>query len=387
MPNIATATTEQLIQLIDEDPTRLAGLIDHTLLKPDVTEAMIAQLCREAIRHHFVSVCVNPTHVRFAAEQLQGSGVKVCAVVGFPLGATTTKEKVVETQNAIEAGATEIDMVINIGAVKSKDDDFTLGQMTAVTRAAHQQNALCKIIIETSYLTNEEKVRVCQIARQAGADFVKTSTGFSGGGATVEDVALMRHTVGQGMGVKASGGIRSLDDARRMVAAGANRLGVSSGVQIMQEAAAAAQGDTEVLGVAEAVLYVSDVPRAAKFYTEVLGLPVSSQFEDAVFLQTGQNSTLILFDVEKIKTRQSVIPAHGAQGRGHVCLAVPPEQLDGWRARLLAHQVEIEHEQDWSLGTHSIYFRDPDGNSLELMDGRHYRRVWRKLQEQDETTY
>ena len=387
MPNLATATTEQLIQLIDEDPTRLAGLIDHTLLKPDATEAMIAQLCREARRHHFVSVCVNPTHVRFAAEQLQGSGVKVCAVVGFPLGATTTQEKVVETQNAIEAGATEIDMVINIGAVKSKDDDFTLGQITAVTQAAHQHNALCKIIIETSYLTNEEKVRVCRIAKQAGADFVKTSTGFSGGGATVEDVALMRHTVGQGMGVKASGGIRSLDDAQRMVAAGANRLGVSSGVRIMQEAAAVAQGGTEILGVAEAVLYVSDVPRAAKFYTEVLGLPVSSQFEDAVFLQTGQNSTLILFDAEKIKTRQSVIPAHGAQGQGHVCLAVPPEQLDGWRARLLAHQVAIEHEQDWSLGTHSIYFRDPDGNSLELMDGRHYRRVWRKLQEKDETTY
>jgi deoxyribose-phosphate aldolase len=387
MTNLATATTEQLIQLIDEDPTRLAGLIDHTLLKPDATEAMIAQICREAQRHNFVSVCVNPTNVRFAAEQLVGSAVKVCAVVGFPLGATTTKEKVSEAQTAIENGATEIDMVINIGAVKSKDDAFTLGQITAVTETCHQNSCLCKVIIETSYLTNEEKVRVCKLAQQAGADFVKTSTGFSGGGATVEDVALMRHTVGQQMGVKASGGIRSLDDALRMVAAGANRLGVSSGVRILQEAEAAAHGGTEILGVAEAVLYVTDIPHARAFYTEVLGLPISSQFEDAIFLQTGQNSTLILFDINKLEVRESIIPAHGARGQGHVCLAIPPEQMDGWRARLLAQEIEIEHEQDWSLGTHSIYFRDPDGNSLELMDGRHYRRVWRKLQEKTETAY
>ncbi len=387
MTNLATATTEQLIQLIDEDPTRLAGMIDHTLLKPDATEAMIAQICREAQRHHFFSVCVNPTNVRFAAWQLQGSEVKVCAVVGFPLGATTTKEKVSETETAIENGATEIDMVINIGAVKSKDDEFTLAQITAVTQTCHQNNVLCKVIIETSYLTNEEKVRVCKIAKEAGADFVKTSTGFSGGGATVEDVALMRHTVGQGTGVKASGGIRSLDDARRMVAAGANRLGVSSGVRILQEAEAATRGGTEVLGVAEAILYVTDIPRAKKFYTEVLDLPVSNQFDDAIFLQTGQNSTLILFDINKLAVRKSIIPAHGARGQGHVCLAIPPEQMDGWRARLLAHDVEIEHEQDWSLGTHSIYFRDPDGNSLELMDGRHYRRVWRKLQDKAETAY
>ena len=387
MSDLTNATTEQLIQLIDEDPTRVAGLIDHTLLKPDATEEMIAQICREAVRHQFFSVCVNPTNVRFAAEQLTGSSVKVCAVVGFPLGATTTKEKVSETQTAVENGATEIDMVINIGAVKSKDDEFTLGQITAVTQTCHEKGALCKVIIETSYLTNEEKVRVCKIAKEAGADFVKTSTGFSGGGATVEDVALMRHTVGQGMGVKASGGIRSLDDARRMVAAGANRLGVSSGVRIVQEAEAAKRGGTEILGVAEAVLYVEDIPRAQKFYTEVLDLPVSSQFEDAVFLQTGQNSTLILFDINKLAVRESIIPAHGARGQGHTCLAIPPEQMDGWRARLLAHDIEIEHEQDWSLGTHSIYFRDPDGNSLELMDGRHYRRVWRKLQEKAETAY
>lgn len=386
MPDLATATTEQLIQLIDEDPTRIARLIDHTLLKPDATEEMIAQICREALRHHFFSVCVNPTHVRFAVEQLKGSDVKVCAVVGFPLGATTTKEKVAETVTATEAGANEIDMVINIGAVKSKDNAFTLAQITAVTQAAHQHHALCKVIIETSYLTNEEKVRVCKLAKKAGADFVKTSTGFSGGGATVEDVALMRHTVGQTMGVKASGGIRSLDDARRMVAAGANRLGASSGVRIMQEAAAEARGETEILGVAEAVLYVSDIECARIFYTNVLGLPVSYQFDDAIFLQTGQNSTIILFDTEKMKLRQSVIPMHGTHGQGHVCLAIPPQQMDAWRARLLMHNVDIEHEQDWPQGTHSIYFRDPDGNSLELIDGRHYRRVWRKLQEQSEPT-
>lgn len=379
MTNIATATTEQLIQLIDEDPTRIAKLIDHTLLKPDATEAMIEQLCKEAVQYGFASVCVNPTHVRLAASLVAGGEVKVCAVVGFPLGATTTKEKVAETQNAIEAGATEIDMVINIGAVKSGDDEFTRAQITAVTETCHHHHALCKVIIETSYLTNEEKVRVCKIAREAGADFVKTSTGFSGGGAMVEDVALMRHTVGQTVGVKASGGIRSLDDARKMVAAGANRLGASSGVRIVQEAFLARQGDTQILRVAEAVLYVSDLARAKQFYTEVLGLPVSQEFEDALFLQTGQNSTLILFESGKLATRVSVIPQHGATGPGHVCLAIPPEQMNAWRGRLLQHNVEIEHEQAWSLGTHSLYFRDPDDNSLELMDGRHYRRVWRKL--------
>jgi deoxyribose-phosphate aldolase len=379
--------TEQLIQLIETDPTQIAGLIDHTLLKPDATEAMIAQLCQEADRYQFASVCVNPTHVRYAAEQLVGSAVQVCAVVGFPLGATTTKEKVLETVNAIEAGATEIDMVINIGAVKSGDDAFTLAQITAVTETAHRHSAICKVIIETSYLTNQEKVRVCQLAQQAGADFVKTSTGFSGGGATVEDVALMRHTVGQEMGVKASGGIRSFDDARRMVAAGASRLGLSSGVRVVQEAQLAKQGETHVLRVAEAVLYVQDIGRAKHFYTQVLGLPVATEFEDALFLQTGQNSTLILFDMNKLETRMSAIPGHGARGRGHVCLAIPPEQMDAWRTRLREHGVEIEHEQDWALGTHSLYFRDPDENSLELMDGRHYRRVWRKLHETPEQEY
>lgn len=380
--------TEQLIQLIEKKPTEIARLIDHTLLKPDATEGMISQLCKEAERYQFASVCVNPTNVRFARSQLAAkSPVRVCAVVGFPLGATTTREKVSETETAVELGATEIDMVINIGAVKGGDFDFTREQITAVTQAAHKRHAICKVIIETSYLTTAEKIRVCEIAKEAGADFVKTSTGFSGGGATVEDVALMRHTVGPEMGVKASGGIRSLDDAKRMIAAGANRLGLSAAVQIMHEAELAERGSTEILRVAEAVLYVSSIPRAKKFYTTVLGLPVSQEFEDAVFLQTGQNSTLILFDVNMLKTRVSPIPAHGTRGRGHVCLAIPPEQMNAWRQRLVAHNVPIEHEQDWSFGTHSIYFRDPDENSLELMDGRHYRRVWRRMQEGSKTEY
>ncbi|MCP4360251.1 MAG: deoxyribose-phosphate aldolase [Chloroflexi bacterium] len=387
MTDLSTVTIEQLIQLIDEDPTRIAGLIDHTLLKPDATEEMIARLCREAVQYHFASVCVNPTHVRFAVQQVAGSDVKACAVVGFPLGASTTEAKVAETEMAIAAGATEIDMVINIGAVKSRDDEFTRGQITAVIETAHKQNALCKIIIETSFLTNEEKVRVCKIAKEVGADFVKTSTGFSGGGATVEDVALMRHTVGSTIGVKASGGVRSLDDAWRMVAAGANRIGASSGVHIVQEAQIAKRGETTVLRVAEAVLYVSDIGRARQFYTAVLGLPVAMAFDDALFLQTGQNSTLILFDMDKLETRISPIPRHGARGQGHVCLAIPPEQMEAWRERLIQQGVEIEHEQDWSLATHSIYFRDPDGNSLEVMDGRHYQRVWRKLNETSATTY
>jgi deoxyribose-phosphate aldolase len=397
MLNPSINSPQPLISLIDEDPTRVAGLIDHTLLKPDATEAMIAQLCKEAVEYGFATVCVNPTNARYAADRVAGSGVKVCVVVGFPLGASTTQAKVLETEQAIAVGATEIDMVINIGAVKSGDDVFTREQITAVTQTAHAHSALCKVIIETSYLSNEEKVRVCQIAREVGADFVKTSTGFSGGGATgggamgggatVEDVALMRHTVGPEMGVKASGGIRSFDEAKRMIAAGANRLGTSNGVRIVQEAQMAKRGETQILRVAEAVLYVADIGRAKQFYTAVLGLPLSAEFEDAIFLQTGQNSTLILFDINKLETRISPIPKHGARGQGHVCLSIPPEQMDAWRERLSQHGVAIEHEQDWSLGTHSIYFRDPDENSLELMDGRHYRRVWRRLQEAGELGY
>lgn len=216
--------------------TEIAHLIDHTLLKPDATIQQIAQLCHEAMLYNFASVCINPGHVKLAAQLLQNSDVKVCTVVGFPLGATSTESKVFETQQALNDGATEIDMVINIGALKSGDDPLVERDIAAVVEMAHRHGALCKVIIEAVLLTDEEKVRACQLAKQARADFVKTSTGFSSGGATIEDVALMRRTVGPGVGVKASGGIRTLAEARNMVSAGATRLGVSAGVKIIQEA-------------------------------------------------------------------------------------------------------------------------------------------------------
>lgn len=236
MTTFENATSEQLLQIIQQNPRKIAMLIDHTLLRPDATEADIEQLCAEARSNGFASVVVNPTHVRFASDLLKGSAVKTCAVIGFPLGATTTQEKVVETEQAIRAGATEVDMVINIGALKGKAYDFVRGQIDAVVRTAHNHRALCKVIVETSYLTDEEKVLVCEFAVDAGADFVKTSTGFSGGGATESDVALIRRTVGTKMGVKASGGIRSYADARKMIMAGANRIGASGGVRIVEEA-------------------------------------------------------------------------------------------------------------------------------------------------------
>ena len=214
----------------------VAHLIDHTLLKPDATVQEITQLCHEAILYNFASVCINPTHVKLAAELLNNSDVKVCTVIGFPLGATPSQAKAFETEQALNDGATEIDMVINIGAVKGHDDDLVEQDIAGVVRAAHNRGALCKVIIETALLTDEEKVRACQLAKKAGADFVKTSTGFSSGGATIEDVALMRRTVGPGIGVKASGGIKTLSDAQNMIAAGATRLGASAGVKIVQEA-------------------------------------------------------------------------------------------------------------------------------------------------------
>ncbi|MBE7472717.1 MAG: deoxyribose-phosphate aldolase [Anaerolineae bacterium] len=214
----------------------LAHLIDHTLLKPEATVQQIAQLCHEALLYNFASVCINPAHVKLAAQLLQNSEVKVCTVVGFPLGATSTEAKVFETLQALNDGATEIDMVINIGALKGGDDALVERDIAAVVKTVHQHGALCKVIIETALLTNDEKVRACQLAKQAGADFVKTSTGFSSGGATIEDVALMRQTVGPQVGVKASGGIRTLAEAQRMISAGATRLGVSAGVKIIQEA-------------------------------------------------------------------------------------------------------------------------------------------------------
>lgn len=218
---------------IPEDKS-FAKMIDHTLLKPDATADMIAQLCYEARKYHFASVCVNPTHVKLSAELLQGSDVKVCTVIGFPLGATTTDVKVFETNNAIKDGATEIDMVINIGALKAGDHQLVAKDIRGIVKTSHAQGALVKVIIETALLTDEEKVVASLLAKEAGADFVKTSTGFSSGGATVHDVALMRRAVGPSLGVKAAGGIRTQQDAEEMVAAGATRLGASAGVKIMQ---------------------------------------------------------------------------------------------------------------------------------------------------------
>ena len=214
-----------------------ASLIDHTLLKPDASQTEIKHLCEEAAQYHFASVCVNPTWVRACARHLQGSGVPVCTVIGFPLGATLPDVKAYEARRAIMDGAREVDMVINIGALKSGDDCLVEHDIRSVVEVAHEYEVTCKVIIETALLTDEEKVRACQAAKNAGADFVKTSTGFSKGGATVADIALMRRVVGTELGVKASGGVKSIDDARAMVEAGATRIGASVGVKIAQEAA------------------------------------------------------------------------------------------------------------------------------------------------------
>lgn len=212
----------------------LAKKIDHTLLKADSTKAQIVQLCQEANDYGFYSVCVNPTWVKEASQQLADSDVKVCTVISFPLGATTTETKAFETKNAIEHGATEVDMVINIGRLKAQDDDSVTKDIQAVVAAAKDQ-ALVKVIIETSLLTEEEKKRACELAVKAGADYVKTSTGFSTGGATVEDVKLMRATVGPDIGVKASGGVRDKADTLAMIEAGATRIGASAGIKIVTE--------------------------------------------------------------------------------------------------------------------------------------------------------
>jgi deoxyribose-phosphate aldolase len=211
----------------------LSGMIDHTLLRADATKAEITKLTEEAKKYSFASVCVNPTWVAYSAEQLAGSTVKVCTVIGFPLGASTTETKAFEAANAIASGATEVDMVINISALKDGNDELVEKDIKAVVDAAAGK-ALVKVIIEASLLTDDEKVRASQLSAKAGADFVKTSTGFSTGGATAEDVALMRKTVGDKLGVKASGGIRSLEDMEKMIAAGASRIGASSGVKIME---------------------------------------------------------------------------------------------------------------------------------------------------------
>jgi len=214
----------------------IASFIDHTLLKQDATQAQIIQLCAEAREYQFASVCVNPTHVKLCAQLLRGSGVDICTVVGFPLGANTEAVKVFETWDVVDMGATEVDMVINIGALKAKNYATVLDDIIAVTEAAHEGEAIVKVIIEAALLTDEEKVIACQLCQAAGAEFVKTSTGFGPGGATVEDVALMRQTVGPEMGVKAAGGIRTLQDAQAMIAAGATRIGASAGIAIVEEA-------------------------------------------------------------------------------------------------------------------------------------------------------
>ncbi len=207
----------------------LAPYIDHTLLKPEATAEQVNTLCDEAVAHHFYSVCVNSSWVEHCARRLGGTGVKICAVVGFPLGAMDSRAKSFEARTAIGNGAAEIDMVMNVGAMKARDLKRVREDMLAVRRAC-RSGIVLKVIIETSLLTDEEKVLACQIAKETGADFVKTSTGFNKGGATVADVALMRRTVGPKMGVKAAGGVRSREDALAMIQAGATRLGTSSGV-------------------------------------------------------------------------------------------------------------------------------------------------------------
>ena len=222
---------------IDAD---IAQLIDHTLLKPEASREDIGKLCEEALRYGFASVCVNPWNVSFAAERLRGSSVKVCTVAGFPLGATLPRVKVFEAEEAIKLGAQEIDMVMNIGALKSGQDDAVETDIRGVVQACHRGGAICKVILETALLTTEEKVRASVAAKNAGADFVKTSTGFGPGGATAEDVRLMRAVVGGEIGVKASGGVRSLEDLTKLVEAGATRIGASASVRILEQARAIA---------------------------------------------------------------------------------------------------------------------------------------------------
>lgn len=213
--------------------TNIASTIDHTLLKPESTREQVEKLCAEAKEYNFASVCVNPTWVKLSAQLLEGTPVKVCTVIGFPLGASTPTTKAFETADAIENGAGEIDMVLNIGALKTNDTELVKRDIEAVVQSA-KGKAIVKVILETCLLSKEEIKLACQLAKEAQADFVKTSTGFSTGGATIEDVSLMREVVGPNMGVKASGGVRSLEDVEKMLQAGATRIGASSGVQIMQ---------------------------------------------------------------------------------------------------------------------------------------------------------
>lgn len=209
--------------------------IDHTILKADASKAEVETLCQEAKEHQFKSVCINPTWVSLAKEMLADTSVLVCTVIGFPLGANHTDVKVYETKKALEEGADEIDMVINVAQLKAGNEEYVKNEIAEISKEVHQNNGILKVIIETSLLTDEEKIKACSIAKDAGADFVKTSTGFSSSGATVEDIKLMRKTVGEKMGVKASGGVRELDFAMELIGNGATRLGTSSGVKLVNK--------------------------------------------------------------------------------------------------------------------------------------------------------
>jgi deoxyribose-phosphate aldolase len=233
--------TAVTLEAHSQNTSAIASLIDHTLLKPEATEAEIVRLCREADKFRFASVCVNPCWVAHARHVLEGAGVAICTVIGFPLGANEPTTKLKEAELAIEHGATELDMVQNIGALRSGNFEFVRNEFAQLAELAHSNRTLLKIIIETSLLSREQKLEACALAKAAGADFVKTSTGFSGSGATVEDVSLMREAVGDALGVKASGGVRSLAALREMVRAGANRIGTSSGVSILEELRAGEQ--------------------------------------------------------------------------------------------------------------------------------------------------
>ena len=234
--HVISAGAERISSTLGSIPDDLtkASYIDHTLLKADATSEQVTQLCKEAKEYHFASVCVNPTNVKLCANLLAGSSVKVCSVIGFPLGASTPETKAFEAGQAIRDGAQEIDMVINIGALKDRNLELVARDILAVVQVVHAGNSLLKVIIETALLTDEEKQIVCLLAKEAGADFVKTSTGFSTAGATVEDVALMRRTVGPLVGVKAAGGIRTVEDFENMIKAGATRIGASAGVRIIK---------------------------------------------------------------------------------------------------------------------------------------------------------
>lgn len=235
LPILEYMDPADLVALITREPAKVAEIIDHTLLKPDATSQQIKQLCDEAMKYNFASVCINPIHVKYAVNRLADSPVKVGTVIGFPLGAVTVDDKIREATKAIDDGATEVDMVINIGAVKEGNDNLVEREIASIVNAAHGRGVLCKVIIEAGLLNDEEKERVSLLAKKAGADYVKTSTGFTAGGATAADVRLMRKTVGRKMGVKAAGGIRSYSQLMEMVSAGANRIGTSASVSMMEE--------------------------------------------------------------------------------------------------------------------------------------------------------